>query len=238
MLNSKKKTDDQFAEELNEAVRKRSWMPLGGFIVAVPLILFIASLVFAPFSPQTVMQSTQDEAPLRFGANPPKTETYPAPEDDPRITAWIGKSDTVIALSTFLINVGVASSHDYFDNCTAIMSRMLSTEGYKAHLYIVADITYANRAFDDYGVVDDYVKTDVTGTGCAMFIKDAHPQAKIMCLGMDDDNLYDCESEGFYVMSELETLQPDTLQDDFDDMTFFEGMVRDLIEVPLVPDLE
>ena len=242
MSQQKKETDTQFNDDLDSIVGKRRWIPVGGWWVAVPLVVFIGILLSAPFMPQVTMQlNPNDIDPLRYGGDHPKLETYDAPEDDQRVIAWVGSNtnDAFSVLSKFLFNVGVNSRQDYFGTCTALTSKMWA-DNYKAHLYIVSDVTYANIITDENGIFNtDGIKANITGAGCGMLIKEAHPHAKVLCLGDGDadgySNVKECIDLGHFAMTYKEALDQDPMEREFTSMTVFEGTIRDLVELPLVP---
>jgi len=90
MSKTKEKTNTPYQDDLNEAVHKKRWVPLGGTVVLVGIAFLIGVTLVFPNGAQVTMESNPDGSLYRFGSNPPKTETYAHHEDDPRVIAWVG----------------------------------------------------------------------------------------------------------------------------------------------------
>lgn len=229
----KKKPKVPFEEELNEAVRKGRWMPLGGKRVAAVLaLLVIAILIGVPFFPQMV-----SESPLRFGGKGYKLETYPPAEEDPRRIAWVGNDSFVVILRSFTLDLRLPVQHSYFGNCSSLLSEMRNS-GYYAHLYVLSPVTFRNQFVgEDGSIYDASLFMDYSAADCGVSIRSLDISAKILCLveGMDTTTANECLDEGFFILTPEEAVSQDALVQDVR-MSIAESTIRDLIELPLNPD--
>jgi hypothetical protein len=228
------KKKNPYSDEMNEAIHKKRWIPLGGYKVAVILVLLLTSFVIAGtlFLPQ-MMEGT----PLRFGGAVPKLETYDSPDKDPRKIAWVGTHDFMVVLREFTIDLGMPVQHGLFQNCSSLIIPM-KNEGYRAHLYVLSAYTTANQMVDMYGNVGDTtVLTNYTAADCGVLIRSVHPQAKILCLvegRVDSYIATECHDDGLFILLAEEAIMVDTIETDIT-MTRAEAVIRDLVELPILP---
>lgn len=230
----KEKQTVPFEDELNEAVHKKRWVPLGGVTVAVILILTIITVIVgSPFLPSMISD------PFLSGKELPKLEIYDSPEEDPRRIAWVGNTNFTTIIRRFVIDLQMPVQHTVYGNCSSLLFNMRN-EGYYAHLYVLAEYTMSNQIVGRDGIIyDANLLMTYSGADCGALIREIEPQAKILCLVeyIDSFDAKDCISEGFFVMVPEEAVSQDALSTDIK-MTIAEGTIRDLIELPFDPDAD